>query len=154
MKTHHLKIHKRRSIYFLMAAVLAGQPLSAHLPNLSELAAGGLYQTSSSKDAVHKATIRETTETLKTYPFSDPNPVANPSALMYPYFRFDGFSAKGVEKEWKSVVLENDFIRLNLFPEVGGKIWGAVDKTSGKEFIYTNHVAKFRDIAMRGPWTS
>ena len=39
--------------------------------------------------------VQEQTETLKTYKFSDPNPVATPSNLFYPYFRFDGFTAKG-----------------------------------------------------------
>lgn len=101
-----------------------------------------------------KAVVRETAQSIKTYPFSDPDPSADPSDLFYPYFRFDGFAAEGVEKDWKNVELENDYIRLTLFPEIGGKIWGAVDKTSGKEFIYHNHVVKFRDIAMRGPWTS
>lgn len=101
-----------------------------------------------------QATVTETVETVKTYPFSDPDPVADPSDLFYPYFRFDGFSAKGTDRQWKVVSLENDYIKLTLFPEIGGKIWGAVDKTPGKEFIYNNHVVKFRDIAMRGPWTS
>ena len=93
-----------------------------------------------------QATVTETVETVKTYPFSDPDPVADPSDLFYPYFRFDGFSAKGTDRQWKVVSLENDYIKLTLFPEIGGKIWGAV--------IYNNHVVKFRDIAMRGPWTS
>ena len=101
-----------------------------------------------------QATVTETVETVKTYPFSDPDPVADPSDLFYPYFRLDGFSAKGTDRQWKVVSLENDYIKLTLFPEIGGKIWGAVDKTTGKEFIYNNHVVKFRDIAMRGPWTS
>lgn len=101
-----------------------------------------------------QATVTETVETVKTYPFSDPDPVADPSDLFYPYFRFDGFSAKETDRQWKVVSLENDYIKLTLFPEIGGKIWGAVDKTTGKEFIYNNHVVKFRDIAMRGPWTS
>lgn len=101
-----------------------------------------------------QATVTETVETVKTYPFSDPDPVADPSDLFYPYFRFDGFSAKGTDRQWKVVSLENDYIKLTLFPEIGGKIWGAVDKTTGKEFIYNNHVVKFRDIGMRGPWTS
>ncbi|MDL2256322.1 DUF5107 domain-containing protein [Parabacteroides sp. OttesenSCG-928-K15] len=101
-----------------------------------------------------QATVTETMQSMKTYPFSDPDPVANPSTLFYPYFRFDGFAAKGVDQDWKVVELENDYIKVSLFPEVGGKIWGAVDKTSQKEFIYYNHVVKFRDIAMRGAWTS
>lgn len=101
-----------------------------------------------------QAVVEETTQVVKTYPFSDPDPVADPGRLYYPYFRFDGFAASGVDKAWKTVKLENDYISLTLFPEVGGKVWGATDKTTGKEFIYHNHVVKFRDIAMRGPWTS
>lgn len=104
--------------------------------------------------AQQKAIIKETTKTMQTYPFSDPDPVADPSDLFYPYFRFDGFATKGASKQWKTVDLENGYIKLTLYPEVGGKVWGAVDKTTGREFIYTNHVVKFRDIAMRGPWTS
>ena len=43
---------------------------------------------------------------------------------------------------------------LPSLPEVGGKVWGAIEKSTGKEFIYQNHVLKFRAIGIRGPWTS
>lgn len=107
-----------------------------------------------SVSAQRNATIREDMQTIKTYPFSDPDPVADPTRLFYPYFRFDGFASEETDKDWKVVTLENDYICVSLLPEIGGKVWGAVDKTTGKEFIYQNHVVKFRDIAMRGPWTS
>ncbi|RLC26177.1 MAG: DUF5107 domain-containing protein [Deltaproteobacteria bacterium] len=100
------------------------------------------------------ATIRETIKVLKTYPFSDPNRIPKPDSYYYPYFRFDGFAKEGTDKEWKVVILENDFIKVSIFPEVGGKIWGAIEKSTGHEFIYYNSVVKFRDIAMRGAWTS
>ena len=90
---------------------------------------------------------------MKTYPFSDPNPMAN-FGKIYPYFRFDGYSVSGQDEEWKTVVLENPYIKLWVFPEIGGKLWVAVEKSTGKEFIYFNKVVKFRNIAMRGPWTS
>lgn len=99
------------------------------------------------------STIREYNKPFTTYPFSDPNPIPAFNNI-YPYFRFDGFTNKPIQKEWKVVELENDFIKLTILPEVGGKIWSAVEKSSGKAFIYENHVVKFRDIAMRGPWTS
>lgn len=83
-----------------------------------------------------RASVTEMVQNMKTYPFSDPDPVANPSDIFYPYFRFDGFSEKSIDKEWKVVLLENDYICLTLFPEIGGKIWGAFDKVSKKEFIY------------------
>jgi Tfp pilus assembly protein PilF len=41
-----------------------------------------------------------------------------------------------------------------ILPQIGGKIWTAIEKSTGKPFIYNNEVIKFRDVAMRGPWTS
>ncbi len=57
-------------------------------------------------------------------------------------------------KEWKVVTLENDYINVTVLPEVGGKVMGAIEKSTGEEFIYLNHVLKFRAIGIRGPWTS
>ena len=92
--------------------------------------------------------------TLPTYMFSDPDPVPKTSADCYPYFRFDQYAAKPTPKTWKTVTLESDRVRVVVTPEVGGKIWGAFDKRSGRDFIYFNRAAKFRNIAMRGPWAS
>jgi Tfp pilus assembly protein PilF len=100
------------------------------------------------------ATVREYNKVFTTYPYSDPDPVPNPGSLFYPYFRFDGYTDHSVQKEWKVVELENDFIKLMVMPQIGGKIWTAIDKKNGKPFIYNNDAIKFRDIAMRGPWTS
>ncbi|MDR2439249.1 MAG: DUF5107 domain-containing protein [Planctomycetaceae bacterium] len=101
-----------------------------------------------------QATVREETLELITYPFGDPDPVPHPQNTVYPYFKFDGYSHQGQPHTWKTVVLENDYIRVTVIPSIGGKIWGAVEKSSGKEFIYFNHAVKFRNIAKRGPWTS
>ncbi len=103
--------------------------------------------------AQNPSAIKEYKKPFKTYGFSDPDPIARMGSV-YPYYRFDGYTDKPVNKEWKVVELENDFIRVMVLPEIGGKIWGAWDKATGKPFIYYNQVVKFRDIAMRGPWTS
>lgn len=100
------------------------------------------------------ATIEEKSVAMPTYAFSDPDPIAKADNSFYPYFRFDGYSTQSVSKEWKVVEMENDFIKLSIFPEIGGKIWGAIEKSTGKEFIYYNHSVKFRNIAIRGPWVS
>ncbi|KAA9036286.1 DUF5107 domain-containing protein [Ginsengibacter hankyongi] len=99
------------------------------------------------------AVIHEYNKAFTTYPFSDPNPVPS-FTKMYPYFRYDGFTDKPVQKEWKVVELENDFIKIIILPEIGGKIWSAVEKSTGRSFFYYNHAVKFRDVALRGPWTS
>jgi hypothetical protein len=97
--------------------------------------------------------IREEMVMLPTYPFSDPDPVARPDRI-YPYFRFDGYSVSPIQVRHKMVVMENQWIKLWIAPDMGGKIYGAMDKKTGKYFIYFNNVVKFRNIAMRGPWTS
>jgi len=99
------------------------------------------------------ASIKEYKKSYVTYPFSDPDPIPSQTAI-YPYFRFDGFTNTPINKEWTVVELENDYIKVAILPEIGGKIWTAIDKTSGKPYLYDNKVIKFRDIAMRGPWTS
>src|SRR5919107_865041 len=103
--------------------------------------------------AQQKAIIKETTKVFKTYPFSDPDPIPQ-TGKIYPYFRFDGYTNTPVQKEWKVVEMENDYLRVTVMPEVGGKIWSAIEKSTGKSYIYYNHTVKFRDVAMRGPWTS
>ncbi len=102
------------------------------------------------------ASIREEMVSIPTYTFSDPNPITTlvTKPEIYPYHKFDGYSHECTPKDWKVVTLENDFIKVQVLPEVGGKIWGAIEKGSGKDFIYKNEVMKFRNIAMRGPWTS
>ena len=100
-----------------------------------------------------KATAKLVEKELMTYPYSGPREVVDLGRI-YPYHRFDGFSAAGEMQTWEMVELENEHIKLWVMPGVGGKVWGAVDKATGREFIYFNHVVKFRDVAMRGPWTS
>lgn len=99
------------------------------------------------------AKVTEYNKTFTTYPYSDPNPIPTFSK-MYPYFRFDGFTEKAIQKQWKVVQLENDYITVMILPQIGGKIWAAIEKSTNRPFIYYNHVVKFRDVAMRGPWTS
>ena len=102
------------------------------------------------------ATIKEENRSFVTYPFGDPDPVPSVARnpVIYPYHAFDGFSRVGGPQTWNLVRLENRYIRALVMPSIGGKIWGAVEKGTGKEFIYMNDVVKFRRIALRGPWTS
>src|SRR6186713_81825 len=100
-----------------------------------------------------QAVVRKEMVVLKTYPYSDPSPLPE-FGRIYPYNRHDGYAVRGSDQAWEMVVLENSFIKIWINPAVGGKVWGAVEKSSGREFIYFNHTAKFRDVAMRGPWTS
>ena len=109
-----------------------------------------------SNNSKSQVSIKEFSKDLKTYDFSDPNPIpifiSNPK--IYPYFTFDGYNIESKSKKFKIIELENNYIKVLVTPELGGKVLGAIDKTSGEEFIYKNEVVKFRNISMRGPWTS
>lgn len=100
-----------------------------------------------------QAEIREEWMDFNTCGYGDADPVAKPGR-MFPYFRFDEYALKGKVRKWKVVRLENPYIRVLITPQIGGKVWGAVEKSTGLPFIYCNDAVKFRDIAMRGPWTS
>jgi len=101
-------------------------------------------------------TIKEEMMSLDTYDFSKPNPVPilTDNAKIFPYFKFEGYENIAKKKNWKVVTLENEYIKVFVLPEIGGKIWGAIEKSTGEEFLYKNEVIKFRNISMRGPWTS
>jgi len=121
-----------------------------------------LFSSCRSSSSSGAARIEETQQAIKTYPFSDPDPVPimarsgswESGARLYPYFVFDGFSAAGTDRSWTVVRLENPYLAVSVLPQVGGKVWGAAVKSGDREFLYTNHVLKFRQIALRGPWTS
>lgn len=120
---------------------------------------GLLFCCQAGKD---KAKVSVNNEAFKTYEYFDPDPIPiltrsnmwGGGRRVYPYNFFNGFTRTGTMKEWKVVRMENPYIEVAVLPEIGGKVWGAREKSSGQEFIYTNHVIKFREIALRGPWTS
>lgn len=101
-------------------------------------------------------------ETITTYPFYDPDPIPvfarsslwGSGSRIYPYFVFNGFSQESRPQDWTVIRLKNKYLEVAILPEVGGKVWGARDLKTGKDFLYTNRVLKFREIALRGPWTS
>ena len=113
---------------------------------LSILGQGGLELSAATS-------YRITEKVYPTYPYGDPNPIPTLTRF-YPYFRFDGFSVGKTMKKWKVVELSNDYITMDILPEIGGKIWNVTEKSTGKSIIYSNPVIKFRDVGMRGPWTS
>lgn len=76
------------------------------------------------------------------------------SKVLYPYGMNDVISNERSEKSWKAVILENEYIKLCVTPEIGGKLYYATDKTNGYNFIYKNNVVKPSNIGMLGAWVS
>lgn len=66
----------------------------------------------------------------------------------------DNLGNERKDKTYKALYLENEYIRLCLLPELGGKLYDGLDKTNGYHFIYRNHVIKPANIGMLGAWIS
>lgn len=107
--------------------------------------------------------VEEKPLTLTTYLVGapDPDPIfytgrayQGAQGKVYPYPMLDNLTDKKVEKPWNAVFLENDYIRICVLPEIGGKLWYALDKTDDYHFIYYNEQVKPALIGMLGAWTS
>lgn len=55
---------------------------------------------------------------------------------------------------WQAIHLENEFIRVMIMPELGGRIHIAYDKTADYDFFYRNNVIKPALVGLAGPWIS
>jgi tetratricopeptide (TPR) repeat protein len=73
---------------------------------------------------------------------------------IYPLALNDVTSTQKVDHTYKSLVLENEYIKVGITPEIGGKLYYAIDKTNGNDFIYNNGVVKPGNIGPTGAWVS
>ena len=71
---------------------------------------------------------------------------------VYPYPINENLSRTKAEKEYQMVYLENEYIKIDILPEIGGRLWGALDKTDQYDFIYRQHVVKPALVGMLGAW--
>ena len=76
------------------------------------------------------------------------------SKYIYPYGMNDVISDEKTDRGWKTVTLENEYIKLCITPEIGGKLYYATDKSNGYNFIYKNNVVRPSNIGMLGAWVS
>jgi len=73
---------------------------------------------------------------------------------VYPYALYDSLTHVKSNKTYRIVYLENEYVRLGILPEIGGRLFEAVDKSDGYNFIYRQHVIKPALIGLIGAWIS
>ena len=76
------------------------------------------------------------------------------SGKVYPYPVTETISDTRKDKEYRAVYLENEYLKIMILPELGGRIQRAYDKTNGYDFVYYNHVIKPALVGLTGPWIS
>ena len=76
------------------------------------------------------------------------------SGRVYPLPFTDRIATEKTPHRWKAVWLENEYLRIMVLPEIGGRIHVAQDKTNGYDFIYRQTVVKPALVGLAGPWIS
>ncbi len=113
--------------------------------------------------AASPVTLTQSDEAIPTY-LSGP-PDANPmfyfgrqsqgaEGRIYPYPLYDNLTNQLGTQTYHIIYLENEYIKVGVIPEIGGKLFSAVDKTNNYDFVYHQHVIKPALIGLIGAWIS
>ena len=76
------------------------------------------------------------------------------SGRVYPLPFVDRIADAAVDRAWQAYHLENEYVRVMILPELGGRIHRAYDKTNGYDFVYRQDVIKPALVGLAGPWIS
>ncbi|MDE7345716.1 MAG: DUF5107 domain-containing protein [Muribaculaceae bacterium] len=100
---------------------------------------------------------------IPTYEIGEPekNPIflekrvyQGSSGVVYPYPVIESISDEKTDHEWNAVFIENEYIKVMILPELGGRVQMAYDKIKQRHFVYYNHVIKPALVGLAGPWIS
>ncbi len=139
-----MKLHVSRSA----VAVLLTLTLAGGLLGQAASDSQGQTRVTNGRSAVR---VWEEQVTIPTYLIGPPEP--NPQFYfggasqgaqqrIYPYPAYDNLTTEKVDKPYRMVYLENEYLKVGILPESGGKIFEAIDKTNGYNFFYRQHVIK------------
>lgn len=76
------------------------------------------------------------------------------SGVVYPYPVIESISDRKTDHTYHAVWLENEYLKVMILPELGGRVQMAYDKLRQRHFVYCNHVVKPALVGLTGPWIS
>ena len=76
------------------------------------------------------------------------------SGAVYPYPVVEKISDQKEEKAYKAFFIENEYLKIMILPELGGRLHMAYDKIKQRHFVYYNQVIKPALVGLTGPWIS
>ncbi|MDR0539664.1 MAG: DUF5107 domain-containing protein [Spirochaetaceae bacterium] len=71
-----------------------------------------------------------------------------------PYRMQDRYTRALVDIELPSAVLENEYLKVEIAPSLGGRLWSLFDKKRGRDIVYRNPVFRPANLAIREAWFS
>jgi tetratricopeptide (TPR) repeat protein len=76
------------------------------------------------------------------------------SGKVYPLPVIERIASEPCDRDWEAIHLENEFLRVMVLPQIGGRIHIGLDKTNGYDFFYRQSVIKPALVGLAGPWIS
>ena len=73
---------------------------------------------------------------------------------IYPYGLYDNLLDTRHDKTYQADFLENQYVKICVLPELGGRILSATDKTDNYDYVYRQTEIKPALIGMLGAWIS
>lgn len=113
--------------------------------------------------AKDKVAVWEEEIVIPTYPVGEPekNPMflerrvyQGSSGAVYPFPVIESVFEGKVDRNYHAVLLENEYLKVMILPELGGKIHMAYAKGIDYHFVYYNRVIKPALVGLAGPWVS
>jgi hypothetical protein len=101
------------------------------------------------QDPVSQLTAYESTVTFDAYPYErfwldKTDPATHISFKAFDHAAYDAAAPtlRPQPKTFRAVVLENEFLRVTILPELGGRIFQITYKPTGQTLLYNNRVLK------------
>jgi tetratricopeptide (TPR) repeat protein len=76
------------------------------------------------------------------------------SGAVYPYPVIEKIHDEKRDKPYIALFLENEYLKIMILPELGGRVQMAYDKIRKRHFVYYNQVIKPALVGLTGPWIS
>ena len=76
------------------------------------------------------------------------------SGAVYPHPVIEKILDEKKDKTYTGLFLENQYLKIMILPELGGRVQMAYDKIKQRHFIYYNQVIKPALVGLTGPWIS
>ena len=76
------------------------------------------------------------------------------SGAVYPNPVIEKIYDEKKNKEYQALFLENEYLKIMILPQLGGRVQMAYDKIKQRHFIYYNQVIKPALVGLCGPWIS
>jgi hypothetical protein len=92
-----------------------------------------------------QVSVREEKLAIPTWEIGPPalhSLFGTPRGIIYPYTLNETLTDRKTDREYSAVILENEYIRVLVLPEIGGRLHGAEDKTNGYAWLYWQRTIK------------